>query len=260
MWTGINALAEALEKHQATLYKEQITNLVMVGDSQDTAALVDQVLGIMYGQTEALFQQMKIKVDMELIRVDVLAELVEALLFEPNDQDGEILAALMASEDSVGAFCDAIGIRTTTPPEAWLEVINDVSDFTIAVMIEVVTRSVDRQKYSEQDVEICLGKLNKHQTLVPAGSTLAMEALSTGVPIGASMGVMFDHYKEKFETGTIVENVDSLLSLAILAKTEPDCVKDEVEFFLEQLYPDIHSMQQATKQLHARMGTLEEDF
>lgn len=260
MWIGINALVSAFEKHKADGWKEQITHLVMIGDNEDASTLPERAIGILYAQAEALFQQMKIRVNMEDLRIELLASLVEALMFEANDMDGEILAALQASEDTTEAFCSAIAIRTSTQPEEWMEYVEDVSVFTIAAMIEVVNRSVERQQYSEQDVEKCLGMLNKHQTLIPAGTSLGMEALGEGVGIGTSMSVMVDHYKEKIGDSTPEQVVDHLISLALLANTPPDCVEDEVMFFLEQIYSDLFDVMKVTKLLKARLGGLVEEF
>lgn len=260
MWIGANALAAALEKHCATGWKEQITNLVMIGDNEDAPTLQERAIGILYAQAEALFQQMKIRVNLEDMRISILATLVEALMFEPNDQDGEILAALQAAEDATEAFCNAIAIRTSTQPEEWLEYIHDVSSFTVAVMIEVVNKSVERQQYSEADIEKCLGQINKYQTLVPAGRTLGMEALDTGVGIGTSMSVLVDHYKDKIGESTPEQVVDHLVSLALLANTPADALEDEVMFFLEQIYTDLFDVMKVTALLKTRLTRLSEEF
>jgi hypothetical protein len=260
MWTGINSLVSAFEKHKAFGWKEQITNLVMIGDNEDASTLTERAIGILYAQAEALFQQMKIHINLEDLRIEWLADLVDAMLFEPNDQDGEILAALQAADDSVEAFCNAIAIRTSKLPEEWMEYVTHVSDFTIAVMIEVVNRSVEQQTYTQEDVEKCLGMLNKHQTLMPAGTSLGLEALGEGVGVGSSMAVMVEHYKARIGESTVEQVVDQLISLAILANTPTDTVEDEVLFFLEQIYTDLFDMQKANKLLKVRLGGLAKEF
>ena len=260
VWIGANALAAALEKHCATGWKDQVTNLLMIGDNEDASTLQERAIGILYGQCEALFQQMKIRIEMEDLRIGLLATLVEAVLLEPNDQDGEILAALQAAEDATEAFCNAIAIRTSTQPEEWMEYVHDVSSFTVAVMIEVVNKSVERQAYSMEDIEKCLGQVNKYQTLVPAGRTLGMEALDSGVGIGTSMSVLVDHYKDKIGESTPEQVVDHLVSLALLANTPTDALEDEVTFFLEQIYPDLFDVMKVSALLKARLTRLSEEF
>lgn len=260
MWIGINALVAAFEKHKAFGWKEQITNLVMIGDNEDASTLTDRAIGILYAQAEALFQQMKIRINLEDLRIDLLADLVDALIFEPSDMDGEILAALQAAEDSTEAFCSAIGIRTSKEPEEWMEYVEDVSTFTVEAMIAVVNKSVERQKYSEEDVEKCLGMMNKHQTLIPVGTSLGMEALGEGVEIGTSMSVMVEHYKAKIGDSTPEQVVDHLISLALLANTHKECLEDEVLFFLEQIYTEVFDMMKVTKLLKARLAGLDGEF
>lgn len=69
VWIGANALAAALEKHCATGWKDQVTNLLMIGDNEDASTLQERAIGILYGQCEALFQQMKIRIEMEDLRI-----------------------------------------------------------------------------------------------------------------------------------------------------------------------------------------------
>lgn len=262
MWIGVNALVAAFEKHHANGWKEQITNLVMIGDNEDASTLPERAIGILYAQAEALFQQMKIRVNLEDLRVELLADLVDSLIFEASDMDGEILAAMQAAEDATEAFCNAVAIRTSTQPEEWMEYIEDVSSFTVEAIIAVVNRSVERQQYSEEDVEKCLGKLNKHQTLVPAGTSLGMEALGEGVGVGTSMAVLVEHYKEKIGESTPEQVVDHLISLALLANTGPDwdTIHDEVMFFLEQIYTDLYDVMKVTAILSARLKSMAEEF
>lgn len=260
MWTGISALVAAFELHKATLWKEQVTNLVMIGDNEEASTLVDRVLGILYGQAEALFQQMLIRVELEDLRVGKLAELVEALAFEPNDQDGEILAAMMASEDAVEALCDAVAIKTGMEGVEWMEFIQEVSPFTIEALTKVVNRSVERQQVTQEDVQVILGRVNKYTTLIPAGTSIAMEALGTGVQPGTSMSTLVEKYKDRMDVANHEAVVDHMISLALLSNTPPDCVEEEVQFFLEQVYPELFDMQKANKILTKRLGALAEEF
>lgn len=259
VWTGISALTDAFEKHTATLWKDRITNLVMVGDSQDTGALNDKVMGILLDQAEALLQQMLIRLNVEEMRLSDLADLIEAMLMKPSDQDNEVLAALMASDDAVSAYCEAMAIKLGKAPEDLMEYVVQVSDMTIATMKNLMAKSVDQQQYSEEDNKIVLGLLNKHQTLIPDGVvSVAMEALGEGMPVGVDMSLLFNRFGPELLDKPVEQVVDHILSLAILARTPIDSVEEEAMFFLEQIYPEIFDLQKARKCLMARLNGLGE--
>lgn len=260
MMDGITSLIQAFDLHKCTLYKDQVTFLKMEGDSGDAGLIVDKVIGILYTQAEALLQQMKIRLNLDEIRIGVLAEIVEALYFVPGDLDGQILAICLGTEDSVDALIEILALKTNKAPEQFMEYVVSVSPFTIGVIQNLTNESVEAQKNSEIDVVSILGKLNKHQTMVGATVTAAMESLGAGTGVGVSMQTLVDQNLEKLQKGTPQETADHLLSLAIMANTEPDAIEDEVCFFLEQIYDDIVDMQKARRHLMTRIGGLAQEF
>lgn len=260
MMDGITALVEAFELHKCTLYKDQVTFLKMEGDSGDAGLITDKVIGILYTQAEALLQQMKIRLNLDDIRIGLLAEIIEALYFVPGDLDGQILAICQGTEDSVEALLEILALKTNKTPEQFMEYVVSVSPFTIAVIQNLTNESVEAQQNADIDIVSVLGKLNKHQSMVGVTVTAAMESLGAGTGVGVSMQTLVDQNLEKLQTGTPQETADHLLSLAIMANTEPDAIEDEVCFFLEQLYDDIVDMQKARRHLMTRLGGLAQEF
>lgn len=259
MYSGVASICEALEKHKATGWKDLITRLLVNNDS-DGSTLVDQAIAIVYIQVEALFNQMKIKLNLDSMNMNMLANIIEALAFEPSDFDSEILAALQASEDSVDAFCNAMAIKLNLPVESFMEYVLAVSDDTIAMLGTVMTRSVDNEEFLPENLEDILGNVNKYQTLVTTGQTLGMEALATGIRPGTRMPVMVDYYKQEFDPAYPEIIVDNLLSLALVAGIPKDAIEDEVVFFLEQIYPELFEFQRARKFLVRRLADFTEGF
>ena len=260
MMDGIKALVEAFELHKCTLYKDQVTFLKMEGDSADAGTITDKLIGILYTQAEALLQQMKIRLNMDEIRIGMLAEIIEALHFVPGDLDDQILAICQGTEDSVDALIEILALKTNKAPEQFMEYVVSVSPFVVAVIQGLANESVEAQKNSEIDIVSVLGKLNKHQSLVGDNVTAAMESLAGGTGVGVSMQTLVDQNLEKLHKGTPQETADHLISLAIMANTEPDAIEDEVCFFLEQMYDDIVDMQKARRHLMSRLGGLAQEF
>lgn len=260
---GIAALEAALEKHHATGWKELITNLVVTGDSDDGSTIVERAVGILYMQVEALLQQMHIKLELETLTITKLADIVEALLFEPSDLDGQILAAVEASDDSVDALVNALGIKLNLLPEEVMEYVLSVSEDTIEAMKAVLSRSVNQEEYGDPDLKAVLGLLNQYQTLSgPGQANLGMEALTSGMAVGTSMELMVEHYngQGRIDPTQYESTIDQLISLAILAKTPKDALEDEVLHFMEQFYPDLFDFQKVRKVLLQRLSAMREAF
>lgn len=261
LYAGIAALEAALEKHNASGWKELITNLVTTGDSDDGSTIVEHAVGILYMQVEALFQQMKIVLNLESITITKLADIVEALLFEPSDLDGQILAAVEASDDSVDAFVNALGIKLNLLPEEVMEYVESVSEHTIEALKGVLSRSTDQSEYADPEMKAVLGLLNQYQTLSgPGQASLGMEALTSGMPVGTPMELMVEHYNGRIDPTQHESTIDQLISLAIMAKTPKDALEDEVLHFMEQFYPDLFDFQKARKVLLQRLKSLNEAF
>lgn len=261
LYAGIAALEAALEKHNASGWKELITNLVTTGDSDDGSTVVEHAVGILYMQVEALFQQMKIVLNLESITITKLADIVEALLFEPSDLDGQILAAVEASDDSVDAFVNALGIKLNLLPEEVMEYVESVSEHTIEALKAVLSRSTDQSEYADPEMKAVLGLLNQYQTLSgPGQASLGMEALTSGMPVGTPMELMVEHYNGRIDPSQYESTIDQLISLAIMAKTPKDALEDEVLHFMEQFYPDLFDFQKARKVLLQRLKSLNEAF
>lgn len=255
-WTALCALVAALEKHEAVLWKDQITHLVTNGDNLDYAVLTDQAVAILYAQVEVLVQQMRITLDLSNLRPAMLADMLEALAFRPSDLDAELLAAVQAADDSVEAICNIFGVKLNQAPEYFMEYVLAVSDLTIQQIVTVLQRQVEQAEYSEYDVRAILGQLNKHQALVPGNVTAAMESLGAGVPVGTQMQVLVDTHNDRLTGGNIEGSVDDLISLAVMANTNMEALHDEVGFFLDQLYPEIFERQKAEKHLNKRLEAL----
>jgi hypothetical protein len=259
LYSGIDSICNALEKHKATGWKDLITRL-MIDNEDDSTTLVDRAVGIVYMQVEALFKQMNIKLDLDVMNMTVLANVIEALAFEPSDFDGEILAALQASDDSVDALCNALAIKLNVPVESTIEYVLGVSDATIIQLTSVVQRSSENEEFLPENLEEILGNVNKHQTMVTTGKTLGMEALAAGVRCGTHMPVMVEYYKQELDPASPETIVDNLLSLALVAGIPKDAIEDEVVFFLEQIYPEIFEFQRARKFLVRRLADFTEGF
>lgn len=253
---AIMSLAEALEKHKATGWKDLLLRR-HVNNEEDASTLVDHAVGVLIMQVEALFQQMKIKVDLENIPLEMLSEIIEALLFAPSDDDKAILSACIEAEDSVEGFCNVLGIKLNRPSEDFMEYVLGVSEATLMAVSEVVQRSSEDMDTQVVANEKILGDVNRYQ-LVAKDTVFAMEALGEGVRPGTSSEALVETYLKHADLSDPERVVDDIVSMVLLAGTDEEALIDEVCHYLEQVYPDLFDMQRARKILTKKLTAFEE--
>lgn len=258
VWTGINAIATALEKHNATTWQERIIILRMDANNHDMTSVVEEAQHIIYDQVRALLQQMQIGLELDTLPMEKLALIIEALVFSPNDFDGEALAALEAGEDTLEAFCDVLAIYLNVQPEELMEYVHEVSADCIAAITEKLRQNLSYQDVAVEGVAATIKLLHRHQDLMGEKTSVGLESLHSGVEPGGDMTTMVESVKDRLSTCEPAALADELLSLAILAKTPYDALEDEVMHFVEGIMDDPFTVQTAYKRVRMRLGSMAE--
>jgi len=259
VWTGINAIAVALEKHNANQWQERIIVLRMDANNHDMASAVEKAQHIIYDQVRALLQQMQITLELDTLDMDRLALILEALVFAPSDMDDEMLAAIKAGEDTIETFTDVLAIYLNVIPEELMEYIIDVSNQTLLAIQEKLEQNLSYHVSAVEGVAETVRLLNRHQQLMGVTLSVGMESLNSGTEPGADMTTMVQSVKERLSSAEPEALVDELLSLAILAKTPYDALEDEVMHFVEGIQHDPFMVQRAYKRVRSRIGALSEN-
>ena len=259
VYDGFEALTQALEKYKATGYKDRILILRMNANEHDSITLVDEARTIVMDQVRALLAQMQIELDLDILKLDPLASILECLLFNPNDNDYEFLTAVNAGEDGVDTLCNVLAIHMAVEPEELMEYVLGCSGDVILAIKERVERNLGYTVQGEDGVQNATRLLNAHQKIVGEKLTVGMESLNAGVEIGSSAEELVKNARPQLADLGPEDLADQLLSIAILAKTPRDALRDEVMFFVEEMHDDPFVVQKSYKRVTAVLSTLPED-
>lgn len=254
---GVSSLAAALQKHDAVLWRDQIVNLKMEANVHDQLTLSDRAIGIIYTQVSALLQQMNIGLDLERLRMDILADILDALHFKPSDFDEDIKAIIEAGEDSIEIFTDILALLTNRIPEELMEYVLDVPMDVIIVINETVQRNIENTQSAKEGLKEIVQVLNKHQNLVGTATTVGLEALQDGKLYDDPMTLIGEN-KERLLSGKPDAVADDLISIALHTNVSNEALQDEVMFYVENLHDDIFSTQQIFKHVKTRVKQLSE--
>jgi len=257
VWAGVSAIATALEKHQATQYKERIQTLRMDANNHDAITLVDEALHIVYDQVRALLQQMQLGLELDTLPMERLGMLLDGLLFVPTDLDQEMLLAIEAGEDSIEAFTDVMAVYLNCAPEELMEFVTDVSADVIAAIGEKLRQNLSYQEQAIDGVQQTVRLINRHQQLV-GSTTLGMESFTNGMDVGTSIKTLVEHHKARLAGLPADKLSDELFSLCLLAQVPMEALSDEVMHFIEAILDDPFTVQQAFKRVRIRMINLQE--
>lgn len=256
IFSGMVSLTRALEKHQAVVYKERIIQLRMDANNREPITLADEAISIVYDQVRALTQQMKIELELDNLSMDKLSMILECLTFTPSDNDSEYLAALDAGEDSAETLQEILGIFMQCEGVELMEYVIGCDGATIDVIREVVEKNLSYREQAAEGVQDAVQLLNQHQTLVGEKLTVGMESLQAGTSVGASAEELVKQASERLVDLPPEDLADQLLSIAIVAKTPRDALKDEVMFFTENIIHDPFMIQKAYKRVNKRLSEL----
>jgi len=257
-WMGILTIATALEKHQATLWKEHIFHLGMDANQHDPASLADEARRIIYVQVRALLEQMQITLDIDALPMATLAAIIEALLFNPSDDDRDIAAVLEAGEEGVDVLCDILAIQLNCLPEELMEFVLEVSSATILAIHDRVNRNLEYSTESVEGVQDTTRLINHHQTIVGTQLTIGMESLQGGTAVGVAPLAVLAANSDRLLSATPERMADELISIALLAKTPRDALEDEVMHLTESMVDDPFVVMGVLKQVVKRLKELPE--
>ncbi|MNY25260.1 hypothetical protein D3C86_1590310 [compost metagenome] len=229
----------------------------MVANEHDPQTLVDRAIGIIYTQVKALLQQMTIVIDVDAMRYDMLAEVLDVLHFKPSDMDEDLLAIVEAGEDSLETFTDIVAFLTNRVPEELMEFIHSVPMEVIEVIRNTLQQNIDNVQSATAGATDVVHVVNKHQGLVGMVTTVGMESLNNGVVYSDATTLLNEH-RERLLSSTPEKVADDLISIALHVKTPNDALQDEVMFYVDTMYDDIFTTQQIFKHVRARLKQLSE--
>ncbi|MCY1280911.1 hypothetical protein D9M68_19810 [compost metagenome] len=254
--SGIAELVRALEKHNATMYKDRINQLAMNANNIDHIILADEAIAIVYGQINALLQQMHLELDVDNIQMSRLATILEALLFEKSDDDDEISRILEEGEDSVDVFCEILAVKLNTQPETFMDIIIGVPEEVIAAIEDKITKNLGTSDEAVEGLEGIVQMMNRHSALT-SGTTIGMESLNASINVvGVDPMTIIEQRKAELLELIPEDLADQVLSIVILAGVAEDEFLSETMTYIEMMLHDPFAVQKAYKRTVSRIAGL----
>ena len=254
--SGITELTLALEKHDAVMYKDRINQLAMDANNKDQITLHDEAIAIVYGQINALIQQMHLVIDVDNLQMSRLARILEALVFEPSDDDDELVRIIEESEDSVDALVEILAVKLICQPEEIMDVIHVVPEETITAIGEKLQVNLRGSERATEGLQETVKLLNQHAGLT-IDTTVGMESLQQSTElVGTDPMVLLEQHREKMLALEPAQMADQVISIVLLSGVGVDELLDEVMSYIEMITHDPFVVQKAYKHTVNRVAEL----
>jgi len=254
--SGISELTLALEKHDAVMYKDRINQLAMDANNKDQITLHDEAIAIVYGQINALLQQMHLVIDVDNLQMSRLARILEALVFEPSDDDDELVRIIEESEDSVDALVEILAVKLICQPEEIMDVIHVVPEETITAIGEKLQVNLRGSERATEGLQETVKLLNQHAGLT-IDTTVGMESLQQSTElVGTDPMVLLEQHREKMLALEPAQMADQVISIVLLSGVGVDELLDEVMSYIEMITHDPFVVQKAYKHTVNRVAEL----
>ena len=254
--SGISELTLALEKHDAVMYKDRINQLAMDANNKDQITLHDEAIAIVYGQINALLQQMHLVIDVDNLQMSRLARILEALVFEPSDDDDELVRIIEESEDSVDALVEILAVKLICQPEEIMDVIHVVPEETITAIGEKLQVNLRGSERATEGLQETVKLLNQHAGLT-IDTTVGMESLQQSTElVGTDPMVLLEQHREKMLALEPAQMADQVISIVLISGVGVDELLDEVMSYIEMITHDPFVVQKAYKHTVNRVAEL----
>lgn len=251
--SSMAGLTNALEKHNAVLYKDRINQLRMEANNIDRTVIGDQAIAIVFGQVNALFQQMHITINTETVSIDRISGLLDALLFEPSDDDDEILRLIDAEEDSHEAFVQIVGIKMNVDPAEIIDMIVEVDPECIYAIQEKLLSNLRSTDNAVEGVKEAVVMVNKHANLF-GKATIGLESLNSGVGFAnIDPQVVIEARKDELLSMQPTELAEQLISICLLGGVTVEEMQEEVMTYAESLLHDPFMIQKVYRTVNDRL-------
>lgn len=254
--SGISELTHALEKHDAVMYKDRINQLKMDANNKDQIILADEAIAIIYGQVNALLQQMHLELDVDNIAVARLAAILEALVFEPSDDDDELERIIEEGEDSVDTLLEILAVKINCLPEEIMDVVHGVPEACIEAIANKLRANLLGSEKPIEGLQDTVRLLNQHAELT-AVTMIGMESLQNSADmVGTDPMLLLEQYREKMLSLEPSAMADQVISIVLLSGVGVDELQDEVMSYIEMITHDPFVVQKAYKHTVNRVAEL----
>lgn len=254
--SGMASLSMVLERHHAVMFKDRIIQLRMDANNHESITITDEAIGIVYGQINALLQQMHLSLAVDSVNMEKLAQILEALLFEPSDDDATIATIIGNGDGGTDVLCDILSLRLGVAPEELIDVIVAVPPECIEVISERIEKNLSYGIEAMDGVQQIVQLVSKHQGLVGDSTTLGMESLNEGPVTGIDPQIVLEQNRERLLKLEPHELVDQIISICLLAGVQTSRLVADAMEYVEVILHDPFAIQKAYKHAIVRVSKL----
>lgn len=240
----LSDLDDVLLKFQFNGHDDELQQLYNIAESRDREMLLDDVCLILKTGAYKVLRGMGVELSDEAGFQTILT-ITEALLgFEGADDYEHLLNILEYDMAPDEILCEVLEARTDMTVEDIMVVLTKVDPGIIERMRKVL-RSYEQSMEEARDTKDILQRLNLYHS--DNQQSLTMEALSCGISPGISMEDLYQVFEEELSNRPVATAVKDLIGLSILAGVSNESIGDEIQYFMEDLYPSLEDRMAANK-------------
>lgn len=240
----LSDLDDVLLKFQFNGHDDELQQLYNIAESRDREMLLDDVCLILKTGAYKVLRGMGVELSDEAGFQTILT-ITEALLgFEGADDYEHLLNILEYDMAPDEILCEVLEARTDMTVEDIMVVLTKVDPGIIERMRKVL-RSYEQSMEEARDTKDILQRLNLYHS--DNQQSLTMEALSCGISPGISMEDLYQAFEEELSNRPVATAVKDLVGLSILAGVSNESIGDEIQYFMEDLYPSLEDRMTANK-------------
>lgn len=240
----LSDLDDVLLKFQFNGHDDELQQLYNIAESRDREMLLDDVCLILKTGAYKVLRGIGVELSDEAGFQTILT-ITEALLgFEGADDYEHLLNILEYDMAPDEILCEVLEARTDMTVEDIMVVLTKVDPKIIERMRKVL-RSYEQSMEEARDTKDILQRLNLYHS--DNQQSLTMEALSCGIGPGISMEDLYQVFEEELSNRPVATAVKDLIGLSILAGVSNESIGDEIQYFMEDLYPSLEDRMAANK-------------
>ena len=231
-------------------HDDELQQLYNSAEGRDRETLLDDICVILRTGAYKVLRGMGVELGDDT-PFHMIYTVSEALLsFEGADDYEHLLSILDYDLSPDEVLCEILEARTSLTVEDFMVVLKKVEPSLIDRMKSVL-RTYEQSVEQARDTKEILEKLNLYHS--EHTDSLSVEALSNGIKPGVSMEDLYQVFEEELVERPVQKAVKDLVALSILSGVGMEALNDEIQYFMEDLYPSLEDRMVAKKYLRQEL-------
>lgn len=240
----LSDLDDLLLKYQFNGHDDELQQLYSIAENRDRETLIDDICFILRTGAYTVLRGMGVELDPEA-PFPIVHRVTEVLLgFEGADDYEYLLSILDYDMAPDEVLCEILEARSELVFEDFAVVLVKVDPELIARMKKVL-QTYEQSVEQARDTKEILQRLNIFHTDNP--DSLAVQAMDQGIPPGVTMEDLYQVFEDQLVNRPLDKAVKDLVGLSILSGVSTEALSDEIQYFMEDLYPALEDRMNASK-------------